>query len=108
MSRRVPPRGFFDGESPFGRLPVEPGFPTLRLPRRTVFWALIAAGALLLLFLVQPLASFYTDWLWFRALGYANVFTTRFWTQLLAFFLFAAIFWVVGAAKGVVANCGIP
>src|SRR5437588_1833782 len=103
MSRRVPPRGFFDGESPFGRLPVEPGFPALRLPRRTVFWALIAAGALLLVFLVQPLASFYTDWLWFRALGYANVFTTRFWTQLLAFFLFAAIFWVVGAANVLVA-----
>src|SRR2546421_107472 len=103
MSRRVPPRGFFDGESPFGRLPVEPGFPTLRLPRRTVFWALIAAGALVLVLLAHHLASLYTDWLWFRALGYANVFTTRFWTQLLAFFLFAAIFWVVGAANVLVA-----
>src|SRR5205807_3904495 len=38
MSRRVPPRGFFNGESPFGRLPTEPSFPTIRVSRRGVIW----------------------------------------------------------------------
>ena len=103
MSRRVPPRGFFDGESPFGRLPTEPGFPTLHVPRRAAVWIVLAAAAVLLLILLQPLATFYTDWLWFRSLGYGNVFGTRFRAQLITFFVFAAIFWAVGAANVLVA-----
>ena len=103
MSRRVPPRGFFDGESPFGRLPTEPGFPTLHVPRRAVLWIVLATAAVLLIILLQPLATFYTDWLWFRSLGFGNVFGRRFTAQLITFFVFAAIFWAVGAANVLVA-----
>jgi uncharacterized membrane protein (UPF0182 family) len=103
MSRRVPPRGFFDGESPFGRLPVEPGFPTVKISgRATGLIVLLALGALLL-FLLKPFATLYTDWLWFKALGFGNVFGTRFSAQILSFFIFGAIFWVFGAANMLVA-----
>jgi uncharacterized membrane protein (UPF0182 family) len=62
-------------------------------------WILLAALAVLLIILIQPFATFYTDWLWFRALGYGGVFTTRFTTQLFAFLLFGATFWAVGAVN---------
>ena len=82
MSRR-PPRGFFEGgESPFGRLPTEPSFPTIRVSRRGVFWIIVAAALLLLLFLLKPFATLYTDFLWFRELGYGSVFGTRFQAQI--------------------------
>ena len=99
MSRRVPPRGFFNGESPFGRLPTEPSFPTIRVSRRGVIWIVVAAIVLLILFLLKPFATLYTDYLWFRALGYGGVFGTRFVTQLWAFFIFAILFWVIGAVN---------
>ncbi len=104
MSRRVPPRGFFDGgESPLRRLPTEPNFPEIRVSRRAVFWIVLAAIVLLLLFLLKPFATFYTDYLWFKALGYGGVFSTRFKAQIITFFLFAFLFWVIGAANILVA-----
>jgi len=103
MSRR-PPRGFFEGgESPFGRLPTEPSFPTIRVSRRGVFWVILAATLLLLLFLLKPFATLYTDYLWFRALGYGGVFGTRFQAQIWSFFIFAFLFCVIGAANLLVA-----
>ena len=103
MSRR-PPRGFFEGgESPFGRLPTEPGFPTIRVSRRGVIWITILAVLLLLLFLLKPFATFYTDYLWFRALGFGGVFGTRFAAQIWSFFIFAIVFWVIGGANVVLA-----
>jgi len=99
VSRR-PPRGFFEGgETPFGRLPTEPGFPTIRVSPRGVFWIILIAVLLLLLFLLKPFATFYTDYLWFRALGYGGVFGTRFAAQIWSFFIFAIVFWVIGAAN---------
>ena len=99
MSRR-PPRGFFEGgETPFGRLPTEPSFPTIRVSPRGVFWIILIAVLLLLLFLLKPFATFYTDYLWFRALGYGGVFGTRFAAQIWSFFIFAIVFWVIGAAN---------
>lgn len=99
MSRR-PPRGFFEGgESPFGRLPTEPSFPTIRISRRGVIWITVAAVVLLILFLLKPFATFYTDYLWFRALGYGGVFGTRFAAQVWSFFIFAIVFWVIGTAN---------
>src|SRR6266851_6491379 len=99
MSRR-PPRGFFEGgETPFGRLPTEPSFPTIRISPRGVFWITAIAVLLLLLFLLKPFATFYTDYLWFRALGYGGVFGTRLTAQVWSCFIFAIIFWVIGAAK---------
>jgi uncharacterized membrane protein (UPF0182 family) len=99
VSRR-PPRGFFEGgESPFGRLPTEPNFPTIRVSRRGVIWITVAAVVLLLLFLLKPFATFYTDYLWFRALGFGGVFGTRFAAQIWSFFIFAILFWVIGTAN---------
>jgi uncharacterized protein len=99
VSRR-PPRGFFEGgESPFGRLPTEPSFPTIQVSRRGVFWIIIAAAVLLLLFLLKPFATLYTDYLWFRALGYGGVFGTRFQAQIWSFFIFAILFWVIGGVN---------
>jgi hypothetical protein len=95
----VPPRGFFDGESPFGRLPTEPSFPTVHITRRAVGWIVGIAALLLLLFLLKPFATLYTDYLWFKALGYGGVFGVRFAAQLWSFLIFAAIFWVIGAAN---------
>lgn len=106
MSRRVPPRGFFDGESPFSRLPTEPSFPTIRISRRAVFWIVVAAVVLLLIFLLKPFATFYTDYLWFHALGYGNVFGTRFRAQITTFFIFAVLFWIIGATNVLVALNG--
>ncbi len=104
MSRRVPPGGFFDGGGPsLRRLPTEPSFPQIRVSRRSVFWIVVAAIALLLLFLLKPFATFYTDYLWFRALGYGGVFGTRFTAQIVTFFLFAIVFWLIGAANILVA-----
>lgn len=99
MARRPPPRGFFDGESPFGRLPTEPGFPTFHITRRAVGWIVAVAIVLLLLFLLKPFATLYTDYLWFHALGYGSVFGTRFAAQIWSFFIFAAAFWVIGGAN---------
>ena len=99
MSRRVPPRGFFNGEPPFGRFPSEPSFPTFRLTHRAVTWIIVIALALLLLILLQPFAGIYTDWLWFRALGYGSVFGVRFTAQIITFFVFALIFWLLGAVN---------
>jgi uncharacterized protein len=100
MSRRVPPGGFFGGpESPFGRLPTEPSFPTIRVSRRGVIWIVAISAALLILFLLKPFATLYTDYLWFRALGYGGVFGTRFTAQIWSFFIFAILFWVIGAAN---------
>jgi uncharacterized protein len=103
VSRRVPPRGFFNGESPFSRLPTEPSFPTIRVSGRAVFWIVAAAILLLLLFLLKPFATLYTDYLWFRALGYGGVFGTRFAAQIWTFFIFAILFWGIGAANVLVA-----
>ncbi|TME80807.1 MAG: UPF0182 family protein [Chloroflexi bacterium] len=103
MSKR-PPRGFFEGgESPFGRLPTEPSFPTIRVSRRGVIWITVIAVLLLLLFLLKPFATFYTDYLWFRALGFGGVFGTRFAAQIWTFFIFAVVFWVIGGANVVLA-----
>jgi uncharacterized membrane protein (UPF0182 family) len=99
VSRRVPPRGFFDGESPFGRLPTEPSFPTIRISRRGVAWIVGIAIVLLLLFLLKPFATLYTDYLWFHALGFGSVFGTRFAAQIWLFFIFAVLFWVIGGAN---------
>ncbi len=107
MSRRgggFPPRGFFDGDEPvFRRLPTEPAFPTIRIPRGTAGWITAAAVVFLLILLIQPFATLYTDWLWFSALGFGSVFGIRLSAQLISFFAFAAVFWAVGSANVLIA-----
>jgi uncharacterized membrane protein (UPF0182 family) len=80
-------------------LPTEPNFPTIRVSRRGVIWITVVAVVLLLLFLLKPFATFYTDYLWFRALGFGGVFGTRFAAQIWSFFIFAFLFWVIGTAN---------
>src|SRR6185295_5257388 len=57
---------------------------------RTLVWVLVAAA--LLLVLVPSAAGFYTDWLWFRELGYEGVFLKTLNAQAM---LFAATFAIV-------------
>ncbi len=56
-------------------------------------WLLLSIVAILILFSLGSLASFYTDWLWFDSLGYRDIFTTQLLTRLVVF----AIAFVVGA-----------
>lgn len=99
-----PPRGFFDHDEPvFRRLPTEPSFPTIRISGRAAGWIVFFALAGLLLLLLQPFASLYTDWLWFQALGFGSVFGVRFLAQLVSFFLFALVFWAAGSANVLIA-----
>lgn len=62
-------------------------------------WIVAIAIVLLLLFLLKPFATLYTDYLWFHALGFGSVFGTRFAAQIWLFFIFALLFWVIGAAN---------
>src|SRR5256885_9669417 len=48
-------------------------FPYTTLFRsRGVIWIIVVAVLLLLLFLLKPFATLYTDYLWFRALGFGG------------------------------------
>lgn len=46
---------------------------------------IVAALIVLLIFLLQALPTFYTDWQWFKSLGQGSVFTTRIIAQLAIF-----------------------
>jgi uncharacterized protein len=97
------PPGFFDEGPPLRRVPTEPQFPTIRISPRLIGWIVIIVLLAFALFLLQPFATIYTDWLWFRALGYGGVFGTRFRVQLVTFVVFAVIFWGLAAINAVIA-----
>ena len=65
--------------------------------RRLVTWTLLFTGVILLFIILNIAKSVYTDWLWFDALGYKDVFATRIFTRLWLFFagagVFIAFFW---------------
>ena len=95
-------RGGRGGDDPFGN--VEPLFPRGNRPSVASFTPgrgtrrlLYIVGALvLLLVLLRPIVSFYTDLLWYRSLGYEQLFLTRYryqgWISLAAFAVaFAAL-----------------
>src|SRR5207244_10919000 len=71
--------------SPFGR-PSPARLPPLpRSLRRIVLWGL---GAVFVAMVVVPwLASFFTDWLWFKEIGFRTVFTTSLIWRVGLFFL---------------------
>src|SRR5256714_5985541 len=71
----------------------------MHVSRRAVFWIIAIAIALLIISLLNPFATLYTEYLWFRALGYGGVFGTRFAAQIWSFVIFAIVFWVIGAAN---------
>jgi uncharacterized protein len=102
-----PPRGG-DGErdpwqidwsnidfSTFGRRRQRPGGPPAGV---AIFGALLAIVFVVLPLIFGPLVAFLTDLLWFRSLGFEDVYTLRyragFWafvTFFLAFFVFSAV-----------------
>ncbi len=98
------PPGFFDSEEPpIRRVLPQPAFPTIRLSPFLIGWIVLIVLLVLFLFLLQPFATIYTDWLWFRALGFGSVFGTRFRAQLLTFFVFAVVFWAFAGVNAAVA-----
>ncbi len=62
---------------------------------RRYFWPIVLAVLALFVIFGGALVSFYTDYLWFKNLGYNTVFTTRLVTQLKIGFLFGALFFGV-------------
>src|SRR4051794_16417410 len=62
--------------------------------------ALVITGAVLLLgfFALTTFASVYTDRLWYRSVGYTNVWSTMLWTRVGLFLVFGVL---MGAVVGV-------
>ncbi len=54
---------------------------------------IIAVIAILILFILS--FRYYGDWLWFRNLGYGNVFETMLWARLITFLVFFVVFGLV-------------
>ncbi|MHB8573268.1 MAG: UPF0182 family membrane protein [Candidatus Dormibacteria bacterium] len=52
-----------------------------------------------LVVLIPPSITGYTDWLWFRALGFSDVFMVRFWAALLTAALSAGLFFLFAFAN---------
>ncbi len=61
---------------------------------RRYLWFIVIALAVLFLF-ARQLAWFYTEWLWFREVGYSQIFWARFWVRgavgFIVGFLFAVL-----------------
>ena len=95
--------------SPFER-PAPARLPPLpRSLRRIVLWGLAAIFAAMVV--VPWLASFFTDWLWFREIGFQTVFTTSLIWRIVLFFVgaafaFAYFYGNVRIARG--AGTGFP
>ena len=63
------------------------------IPYQRIFrWSIVVAGIILLFVVLNTARNVYTDWLWFDALGYKSVFTTRLWTKIWLFFAGASVF----------------
>jgi len=66
----------------------------MRNIRRYIGPSLVIIVALLILF-GGALVTLYTDWLWFKDLGFERVFTTRLWTQVQVGLLFGFVFFAI-------------
>jgi uncharacterized protein len=64
-----------------------------RIRRRWLLWLILALGALVLLF--GAVSGFYIDILWFREVGFSDVFWTRFWSRFLLAVLFGLAFFIL-------------
>jgi len=58
---------------------------------RRFVWVIVIVLVLLFVF-ARQLAHVYTDWLWFRELGYTGVFWTRFWAKLVVGTIIGVLF----------------
>jgi uncharacterized membrane protein (UPF0182 family) len=70
------------------RVPVRVSSP--RVSRRALVATL--AAVIVLLILIGSGATFYTDLLWYREIGFSAVFTTQIWTKFLLALVFGALF----------------
>ncbi|MEC4018323.1 UPF0182 family membrane protein [Streptomyces sp. H27-D2] len=78
-----------------------PTGPRIRVgrPSRRVRTLLMTVGVLAVLAMAFVMfAGFWTDWLWYRSVGYSSVFTTTLWTKIGLFFFFGLL---MAAAVGV-------
>jgi uncharacterized membrane protein (UPF0182 family) len=67
--------------------------PLRRSRRRVLLWLAIGVAALALLF--GAVSGFYIDILWFREVGYSDVFWTRFWARFVLAVVFGLVFFVL-------------
>ncbi|MEM7030798.1 MAG: UPF0182 family protein [Chloroflexota bacterium] len=70
-----------------------------QLPPAIPFRIWVFGGIAFVLFLfLSNIISLYTDWLWFQAVGYTEIFTTELTTKIIVFFvmalIFAFLFWI--------------
>ncbi|GAA2752174.1 UPF0182 family protein [Kitasatospora cinereorecta] len=79
----------------------EPGFRArVGPPSRRTRVLLLTAGVLAVLFLLFVMFSgLWTDWLWFKSVDYASVFTAQLWTKAALFAIFGAVMAVVVGAN---------
>ncbi|MGP3951987.1 UPF0182 family membrane protein [Streptomyces sp. 7N604] len=78
-----------------------PTGPRIRVgrPSRRVRTLLMTLGVLAVLaMLFVMFAGFWTDWLWYRSVGFSSVFTTTLWTKIGLFFVFGLL---MAAAVGI-------
>ncbi|MDI2128036.1 UPF0182 family protein [Yinghuangia seranimata] len=64
----------------------------LGAPSRRLRTLLLTLGIIAVLVVAWILfANFWTDWLWYKSVGYGNVFTTKLWTRLGLFLVFGVL-----------------
>ena len=80
-----------------------PARPVPRLPRRAVRVLIGLAVLVVLIILFLVFDGVYTDWLWFRSVGYTSVFTTRVTAQIVLFVVIGLISAIAVGANLVVA-----
>ncbi|MGH2766960.1 MAG: UPF0182 family protein [Actinomycetota bacterium] len=61
--------------------------------RRLLLWLILGAGAVAVI--LGAVSGFYIDILWFREVGYSDVFWTRFWSRFLLAVVFGLVFFVL-------------
>ena len=62
---------------------------------RKYFWPIVVIVAALLLLFGGALVGLWTDWLWFKDLGFATVFSTIIWTRVKIGLLFGVLFFAI-------------
>lgn len=85
----MPDRDDGDGRSHTPRFSV--GRPSKRA--RNILLTVAALAVLAILFAI--FSGFWTDWLWFRSLGFSSVYTTKLWTQIGLFLAFGVLMAVI-------------
>jgi uncharacterized membrane protein (UPF0182 family) len=77
----------FDDDDPRRPQPPPPPPPARRSRALVITAAVLVVG----FFALTTAASFFTDRMWFDAIGYSSVFSTLFWTRAGLFLVFAAV-----------------